>query len=94
VFVANTGSTTVVPVNVESWTAGDSFDVGADAHGISLSHNGEIAFISNRGSGSVTVVNIGDGKVVKVLEVGTAPDGMWWGPPPPSTVVTYIEGSN
>lgn len=49
---------------------------GSGAHGIAFSRDGKSAFISNQTAGTVSVIDVGERKVVKTLAVGEKPNGL------------------
>lgn len=63
------------------FTAGDTTRIGdlttgAGAHAITFNTDGKTAYISNQGTGTVTVIDVASRRVTKNIEVGSKPNGM------------------
>lgn len=50
--------------------------VGAGAHGVTFSPDGQVAYITNRGAGSLSVVNVASHTLIQTVQVGTKPNGV------------------
>jgi len=63
----------------------------ADAHDVVVDHSGRFAYVANRGSGTVSVVNISRMAVVNTIEAGGGPHGMALHPTRDEIWVTNME---
>lgn len=50
--------------------------------GVNIAPNGRLAFVTLAGTGAVGVVDLEARKLTRTIPVGTAPDGVWYGPAP------------
>ena len=72
-YVASQGTDNLLIVDVASGKVLHDVPVGAGALNVAFDDASGLAYVSNRGAGTVTVVN-GDGKVVANLDGGTLPN--------------------
>ncbi len=72
-LVASQGSDNLVIVDAASGKTLHDVKVGAGALNVAIDHNRGLAYVANRGSGTVTVVSL-DGKIVANLAGGSLPN--------------------
>ncbi|WP_425530588.1 YncE family protein, partial [Stenotrophomonas maltophilia] len=72
-YVASQGTDNLLIVDVAAGKVLHDVPVGAGALNVAFDDASGLAYVSNRGAGTVTVVN-GDGKVVANLDGGTLPN--------------------
>ncbi len=58
------------------WTLAGNITTGADAHAIAFAENGSIAYVTNQGANTVSVINVANHAVVKTINVGEKPNGI------------------
>lgn len=58
------------------WMHAGVFDAGAGAHAIVFTQDGNIAYVTNQESNTVSVVNVSSHAVTKTLNVGKKPNGI------------------
>ena len=58
------------------WTQTGSTLTGADAHAIAFSSDYKMAWVSNQGAGTVTVLDANSHSVLKTITVGQKPNGI------------------
>mgnify|MGYP006276680767 CR=1 FL=1 len=63
------------PVNNE-WSQAGSIATGANAHAIALNKDASLAFITNQGAGTVSVINTASHTVTATVRVGSLPNGI------------------
>ena len=84
-YVANQGTNTVSVLDATTGAAvGSPIVVGSAPTGVAASPDGSKVYVTNRTSGSVSVIRTSDNKVVNTITVGTQPesvtfstDGTW-----------------
>lgn len=74
---AQTGTKVVVyERRNNAWVKGTEIATGRDAHAIAFSADGQTAFITNQGAGTVSVVNVATRTKVRDIPVGKKPNGI------------------
>ena len=75
-YVADRNRGGVYLVNADTFTVSGFVPTGKDAHGLYLSRDDHYMYVSNRGSGSVSIIDVATQKVVKVWNIpgGGSPD--------------------
>ena len=58
------------------WTLQGSIVTGADAHAIAFKEDGTIAYVTNQGANTVTVIDVVSHTKIKDITVGTKPNGV------------------
>lgn len=58
------------------WTLQGNIVTGADAHAITFNSDGTKAYVTNQGSGSVSVIDVATHIVSQTIAVGTKPNGI------------------
>ncbi len=58
------------------WTLQGNIVTGADAHAITFNSDGTKAYVTNQGSGSVSVIDVATHIVSRTIAVGTKPNGI------------------
>ena len=58
------------------WTLQGNISTGADAHAIAFSGDGTKAYITNQGSGNLSVINVATHTVSQTITVGSKPNGI------------------
>lgn len=58
------------------WMHGSAFDTGLGAHAIAFSSDGMTAYVTNQGSGTVSVVSVMNHSETKEIAVGQKPNGI------------------
>lgn len=59
-----------------SWVHGSVFNTGPGSHAIAFTNDGNIAYITNQASSSVSVINVSTHTKVKDITVGKKPNGI------------------
>lgn len=59
-----------------TWNVVGSITTGADAHAIIFSNNGEVAYITNQGANTVSVIDVSNINITKTIAVGLKPNGV------------------
>jgi YVTN family beta-propeller protein len=59
-----------------AWTMQGDITTGADAHAIAFNNDGTIAYVTNQGAGSVSVIDMNTHKVSQTISVGLKPNGI------------------
>lgn len=59
-----------------TWNVVGNITTGADAHAIFFSANGEVAYVTNQGANTVSVIDVPNLTVIKTITVGTKPNGI------------------
>ncbi len=59
-----------------TWSVVGSIITGADAHAIIFSANGEVAYVTNQGANTVSVIDVPNLTVSKTITVGAKPNGI------------------
>jgi YVTN family beta-propeller protein len=76
VFVANSGSGTVTPVDLVTRKAGRAIRVGADPRAVAVAPDGKTAYVVNSGSGTVTPISVATRRAGPPIRVGTDPQAI------------------
>ncbi len=58
------------------WTLQGNISTGADAHAIAFNSDGTKAYITNQGSGNVSVIDVATHTVSQTISVGSKPNGI------------------
>lgn len=58
------------------WATTGNIVTGADAHAIAFSANGQVAYVTNQGANTVSVINVPNLTVTKTIPVGAKPNGI------------------
>lgn len=58
------------------WSVVGNINTGADAHAIAFSANGELAYVTNQGANTVSVIDVPNLTVTKTIAVGSKPNGI------------------
>jgi YVTN family beta-propeller protein len=58
------------------WTLQGNITTGADAHAIAFNSDGSKAYVTNQGSGNVSVIDVASHSVSQNITVGTKPNGI------------------
>jgi YVTN family beta-propeller protein len=58
------------------WSLAGSISTGTDAHAISFSNDGSKAYVTNQGAGSVSLIEVSTHNVIKIIPVGSKPNGV------------------
>lgn len=61
---------------MSKWMHGNAFDAAPGAHAIAFTHDGEMAYVTNQQSASVSVINATTHTKVKDIPVGKKPNGI------------------
>ena len=76
-YVANQGTNTVSVLDATTGAAvGNPIVVGSAPTGVAASPDGSKVYVTNRTSGSVSVISTADNKVVNTITVGTQPESV------------------
>ncbi len=59
-----------------TWIQIGIIPTGADAHAIVFTSNGEVAYVTNQGANTVSVIDVPNLNVIKTISVGTKPNGI------------------
>jgi YVTN family beta-propeller protein len=73
VFVANSASGTVTPIDLRTRRAGNPIRVGADPEAVAASPNGRTVYVANAGSGTVTPIDTAALRAGRPIRVGADP---------------------
>lgn len=58
------------------WTVKGNIPTGADAHAITFTPDYLVAYVTNQGANTVSVINVASHNVTKTINVGTKPNGI------------------
>ena len=76
-YVANQGTNTVTVVNTKTGAVvGNPIQVGTAPTGVLANANGTRVYVTNRTSGTVSVIRTSDNTVIGSVKVGTSPESM------------------
>jgi YVTN family beta-propeller protein len=75
-YVANQGSDTVTPIDVETNAAGDEIAVGSAPTLVAISPDGATAFVTEQLAGAVTPIDVPSGSPAPPVATGAAPTGV------------------
>src|SRR5580658_3852992 len=76
VYVTNSGSGTVTPIDTATGAAGTPIRVGKDPDAVAISPDGAVAYVANFGSGTVTPIDTATGAAGTPIAVGLGPWGI------------------
>lgn len=87
VYVANQGTEakpadTVSVIEVATGTVIDTIRTGAGAHGVAVSDDGRLVFVTNIVDGTLSVIDAASRTVVTTFSVGKGPNGVTYRPGP------------
>lgn len=54
----------------------------ASPRGVNIAPDGRTAFVTLAGESRVGIIDLESRRLVRSIEVGASPDGVWYGPPP------------
>jgi YVTN family beta-propeller protein len=93
-FVANSGSSSVTPIDLATGTAGAPIRVGLDPDAIVALPDGKTVYVANRNSGTVTPIDVVTHKAGRAIKVGKFPVGLAVTPDGKTVYVARSAGPN
>jgi YVTN family beta-propeller protein len=73
---ATNGKVVYYTLIADIWTISGNIVTGADAHAIVFNNEGTVAYVSNQGAGTVSVIDVASHTVIKTISVGSNPNGI------------------
>ena len=58
------------------WVIQGNIITGADAHAIAFTNDGNTAYVTNQGAGTVSVIDVTTHNIIQTINVGSKPNGI------------------
>src|SRR5690349_18515439 len=76
VYVGNFKDNTISAIDIDARKVIATVPVSAGPHGMAISRDGRVVYVSGDGTSLVDVIDTASNKVVKTIEVGKTPNGI------------------
>jgi YVTN family beta-propeller protein len=91
VYVGNFKDNTVSAIDIDTLKVIATVPVSAGPHGMAISRDGRVVYVSGDGTSLVDVIDTASNKVVKTIEVGKTPNGIALTPDDRMLLVTVYD---